>query len=90
MKGKKASGLALGLAAAALFSAPAQAVPDEGGGAASAGPAPQVRIVGGFDWSDAGVGIGIGAAGAAVAVGTALAMRRHRITPQDVAHPSAR
>jgi hypothetical protein len=48
-----------------------------------------MRVVVGFDWSDAGVCIGIGGAGA-VAVRTALAMRRRRITPQDVACPSAR
>jgi hypothetical protein len=89
MKGRKVGGLALGLALAALFSAPAQTLPDEGGGAASFSPAPQVWVVRGFDWSDAGVGIGIGTAGAAVAVATALAVRRHRVTPHDVARPSA-
>jgi hypothetical protein len=90
MKGRKVSGLALGLALAALFSAPAQAVPDEGGGAAQFTPAPQVRVEG-FDWSDAGVGIGIGAAGAAVAVATALAMRRAGARRSEARHrPPAR
>ncbi len=81
--------LAFGLVSAALAAAPAQAVPDEGGGAAQSTPAPQVRVEG-FDWSDASVGIGIGAAAGLAAVGTALAVRRHRITPHDAARPAAR
>lgn len=56
MKRRYTKGLAIGLAAAALAAAPAQAVPDERGGAVSSSPTPQIRVDR-FDWSDAGVGV---------------------------------
>lgn len=89
MRSRTCKALALGLVSAALAVGSAQAVPDEGGGAAQSIPAPQVRVEV-FDWSDAGIGVGIGAAAGLAAVGTALAVRRQRIAPHDAAGPAAR
>ena len=80
MHRKTLKALAAGLTAAALASAPASAVLDEGGGAATSSD-PTVQV-GRFDWNDAGIGIGIGAAAGAMVVGTALIVRRHRIAPR--------
>ncbi|MGH2800480.1 MAG: hypothetical protein ACRDM0_23010 [Thermoleophilaceae bacterium] len=88
MKSKRLKTLALGLVIAALAGAPAHAVPDEGGGAASSTAAPQLRVDG-FDWSDAGIGIGIGVAAGVVAVGSTLAMRRRRPDPASATRPAA-
>lgn len=75
--------------ALALGVGPAQAVPDEGGGAAQSQPAVQ-KATDGFNWSDAGIGIAIGAGVGALAVGTTLALRRPSEGTQQPARPAVR
>jgi len=70
---KKLTTLTVGLAAM-LVAAPAQAVLDEGGGAA---PTPAASPADGFDWADAGIGGGIGALAVAT-LGAGAAVRRHQ------------
>jgi hypothetical protein len=70
---KKLAVLAVALAAF-VPAVPAQAVLDEGGGAA---PTPDVSAAeSGFGWGDAGIGAAVGAALAAM-VGMGIAARRH-------------
>jgi hypothetical protein len=81
---KKLAVLAVGLAAC-VSAVPAQAVLDEGGGAA---PTPASATEAGFDWTDAGIGAAVGAA-LAVALGVGVARRNHG-QPRAVAGPAAR
>lgn len=79
--------LAITSITAAVASSPAPAVLDEGGAAQAR--APQVTVEG-IDWSDAAIGVGIGAAAGLVAAGAALAVRRRRVAPDELAGPAAR
>lgn len=82
---KKLAVLAVGLAAC-VSAMPAQAVLDEGGGAAPTRDASSTEA--GFDWADAGIGAAVGAAlTAALSLGVA---RRHHGQARAVAEPAAR
>lgn len=78
---RKRRWMAVALAGVLLAAPAAQARPDEGGGAAIAGPSP-VRVVEseGFSWADAGIGAGA-AVGAVLVVGGAGRAVRHHLQP---------
>lgn len=81
---KRLTALTVGLAAM-LVAAPAQAVLDEGGGAA---PTPAASPADGFDWADAGIGGGIGAA-VVLTLGAGAVIRRHHGQVRRTARPVA-